>query len=73
MVSLGLPGAWASKDEPADPFASCVGGAACLPADAAALLTQQQLSCAVCKQLLSLLLQVSRFPAVSWLGAMSLV
>ena len=58
MVSLGLPGSMANKEKPPDPFASCVGGAACLPAAVAALLTQQQLSCAVCEQLLSLLLQV---------------
>jgi len=58
MVSLALPGAWGSDGDPADPFVSCVGGAPSLPAPAAALLTQQKLSCDVCHQLLSLIVQV---------------
>ncbi len=61
MVSLGLPGAWASDGEPADAFASCAGGSPCLPRDAAALLHRQQLSCVVCRQLPSLVIQVGPF------------
>lgn len=59
-VALGLPGAWAADDDPADAFASRVGGAISVPATAASYVDPQKLTCKVCTSALSPLIQARR-------------